>query len=86
MLPIVQRELLVASRSKSTHRERVWFCLGILMAGGWLFYMMSQNQSPVYVGRTLFMILTGYLFILAGSTGIRETSDSLSGEKPQGGG
>lgn len=84
MLPIVQRELLVAARNNATYRERLWFPLGILLTGGWLYYTMSQGSPPPFVGRTLFLILSGYLFLLAGTAGLKETSDALSSEKRNG--
>lgn len=83
MLPVVQRELIVASRRRATFRVR-WFCalVAIVMAG--LIVGLSGFGSPAVGGRALFHVLTALLFGFCIMEALRNTADSLSSEKREG--
>ncbi|MBA4150507.1 MAG: ABC transporter permease subunit [Verrucomicrobia bacterium] len=82
-LPIVERELRVASRKRGTHWMRIGGAIGALIIGGWIMMMMHSLPSQ-YLGKTLFITLSSVTFIFAAITGIRLTSDCLSEEKRDG--
>jgi ABC-type transport system involved in multi-copper enzyme maturation permease subunit len=82
-LPIVVRELRVASRRRSTYWVRSVAALAVLVAGTWMFLMM-QNAPPRVTATTLFGLLTGAAVLYALVSGVRTTSDCVSGEKREG--
>jgi hypothetical protein len=82
-LPIVVRELRVASRRRSTYWVRSAAALAVLIAGTWLFLMM-QNAPQQVMATTLFGVLTGAAVLYALVSGVRATSDCVSGEKREG--
>ena len=82
-LPIVVRELRVASRRRGTYWVRSGAALAVLIAGTWLFLIM-QNAPPRMVATTLFGVLTGAAVLYALVSGVRSTADCLSGEKREG--
>ncbi|HYG35698.1 MAG TPA: ABC transporter permease [Clostridia bacterium] len=82
-LPIVTRELRVASRRSSTYWLRSGAALAIIAAGVWLFLMM-QNQAPRSVATGLFGVLTGGAVLFCLFSGVRSTADCLSEEKREG--
>ena len=82
-LPIVERELRVASRRKSTLRIRRWtalFAIGVTFLF-LMFAALSENRTS---GRVMFGILTGFAAALCLLTGVFLTSDCLSIEKREG--
>ncbi len=85
-LPIVIRELLVASRRVATYRNRFWVpLLGILIS----FVVVTAVESrglggAVQQGRTLFSALAILGLIHALFVGVRVTADCLSVEKRDG--
>jgi ABC-type transport system involved in multi-copper enzyme maturation permease subunit len=82
-LPIVERELRIAARSKSTSRARWWSALvAMLMSLGALVVVMSGSGRPS--GNPMFTLLTGYTFALCVFAGGILTADSLSEEKREG--
>lgn len=82
-LPIVTRELRVASRRRSTYWVRTGAALAVIVAGTWLFLMM-QDQPQGTLAMTLFCILTGSAVLYAMFSGVRATADCLSEEKREG--
>ena len=82
-LPIVVRELRVAARRRSTYWVRSAAALAVLIAGTWLFLMM-QNSPPQVLSSWLFGLLTGAAVLYALVSGVRATSDCISGEKREG--
>ena len=82
-LPIVVRELRVAARRRSTYWVRTAAALAVLIAGTWLFLMM-QNSPPQVLSSWLFGLLTGAAVLYALVSGVRATSDCISGEKREG--
>ena len=82
-LPIVERELRVAARRKSTRRIR----LGITVAAIFVvaaFLLFSPLFNAGQAGSLLFKIITGYVFGLCVLAGVFVTSDCLSEEKRAG--
>lgn len=80
-LPIVQRELRVATRRKSTYRIRFWTVV-IAMAVASLMLLFGSLAGAS--GDFAFHILAFYSFALALSSGIFMTADALSEEKREG--
>ena len=82
-LPIVARELRVASRKRSTYWLRIGAAVAILVLGSW-FFLMMKTEAPSQVAKQLFGILTGTAVLYGLLSGVRETADCLSIEKREG--
>src|ERR1039457_6063629 len=83
-LPIVQRELRVASRRPSTHRIRLWTAL--LAIGASLIACAAGTAIPGAASfpNSLFGVQTACAFGLSLLAGVFLTSDCLSEEKREG--
>src|SRR6185436_15739303 len=81
-LPIVQRELSLASRRAGTYWTRFW--AAALVGGITLAMIMGNRGTNVRIGQIMFSILTviGFGYALLG--GVRFTADCLSEEKREG--
>src|SRR5512146_595113 len=84
-LPIVDRELRVASRKRSTFWLRVAAAItGLVTGGAFLLLGVLRGASSAQMGSILFEIVT-WLCLGAGlSAGLFFTSDCLSEEKREG--
>jgi len=82
-LPILARELRVASRRRITYWIRTGAALAVMIIGTWLFLMM-QNDPTQTVAQVLFGVLTSCATLSAFLSGLRDTADCLSGEKREG--
>jgi len=82
-LPIVTRELRVASRRRSTYWLRTGATLVVIFLGTWLFLLM-KDQPVRDLAASLFGTLTGGAVLYALLSGIRATADCLSEEKREG--
>ncbi len=82
-LPIVARELRVASRRAGTFWVRSGAALAILVIGTWYFLMYS-GQPPHEIAIGLFGILTGSAVFYCLLSGVWFTADCLSEEKREG--
>src|SRR5579859_5684336 len=82
-LPIVTRELRVASRRGGTYWQRAGAGLGVLLMGTWL-YVVMENQSPKQLSAYLFGALTAGALFYSLLSGLRATADCLSVEKREG--
>jgi len=81
-LPIVMRELGVASRKPHTYWTRFWAAALISAA---VFFMIFANRGPTaQLGRMMFLILGVIIFIYCLLAGVRYTADCLSEEKREG--
>ena len=78
-LPIVERELRVASRKKTMSRVRLAAAAGCVVAA-----IMSLAFAGSRGGATLFFFLTAYAFVFALVAGVLVTADCLSEEKRTG--
>ena len=82
-LPIVARELRIASRRRSTYWLRSGAALVVLVIAAW-FFLVAQNQPPHQISMVLFGLLTGGAGLYCLFSGIRYTADCLSEEKREG--
>lgn len=82
-LPIVDRELRVASRKRSTYWSRVVAATVGLGIGGWIL-LVSRDENPSSAGKFLFITLSVVLSIYSAGGGVRLTADCLSEEKREG--
>jgi hypothetical protein len=85
LLPIVERELRVAARKRSTFWLRVVAALvAILIGGGFMAVGALGGTGTARLGGTLFNVLTWLALAASLSAGLFFTSDSLSEEKREG--
>jgi len=77
-LPVVERELLVASRRRSTFRARVWTAVAGALVGASMLGTSLQN------GRELFALLSYLTWAMALLSGIFLTADALTFERREG--
>src|SRR2546426_9114768 len=85
ILPIVARELRVASRHRSTYWLRTGAALALIIVGTWLFLMMQRETVPPHeIAQVLFGILTGGAVLYGLFVGGLSTADCLSEEKREG--
>lgn len=82
-LPIVERELRVASRRRSTYFGRLAGAVIAMIVGGWLMLAM-HDESPGETGLVLFVFLSVMLYLYSLAAGARITADCLSEEKREG--
>ena len=82
-LPIVARELRLASRRRSTYWIRSGAALIIMLAGTWLFLVL-RGDPPKDLAMVLFYVLTGGAVLFALVSGPRSTADSISEEIREG--
>jgi len=82
MVPIVQRELLLASRRQGTYWTRV---VTAALVGTVLFAMaLSTNQPPFRTSQIIFRFLTVIAFAYCLFAGVRYTAHALSEERREG--
>jgi len=82
-LPIVSRELRLASRRRGTYWIRSGAALIIMLVGTWLFLIL-RGEAPKDLAMVLFCVLTGGAVLFALVSGPRSTADSISEEKREG--
>ena len=82
-LPIVDRELRVASRQRGTYMTRFGSVLAAVAVGGWIM-LMPWMRSPQKLGMALFIALSLIIFIYSLLIGVRTTADCISEEKREG--
>ena len=83
-LPMVERELRVAARRKSTYRLRTWSVVVALVVGSFSFFPILLIPGPGAIGKPLYTNLTGIVFGLCLLAGALLTADCLSEEKREG--
>src|SRR5579884_538020 len=82
-LPVVARELRVASRRRMTYWSR-FFTAVITILLGLIVYMSSREKPSHELGTDLFGCISIAAFIYCLATGVRSTADCLSEEKREG--
>src|SRR5689334_4054547 len=82
-LPIVDRELRVASRQRSTYFTRFGSVLAAVGVGGWIMLMPWMN-TPQQLGLPLFIPLSVIRFIYSIMVGVRTPADCISEEEREG--
>src|SRR5258706_16014561 len=83
-LPIVERELRVRSRRKSTYRFRQGGALIAIIIVGFMLVVSGAFAGPGIAGKPLFEILAWMVFVACLLEGARNTADCLSEEKRAG--
>jgi ABC-type transport system involved in cytochrome c biogenesis permease component len=83
LLPIVERELRVASRKLSTYLLRVGAAFCAVLVSIWFFAIMRRSQ-PSEISMSIFVLLTGATGLYSLLAGVRWTADCLSQEKRDG--
>ncbi|HTL16764.1 MAG TPA: ABC transporter permease subunit, partial [Patescibacteria group bacterium] len=82
-LPIVWRELRLASRRRATYWLRSGAALSMVAVGTWIF-LMFRGEPPKDLAVGLFGLLTGGAVLFALLSGPRSTADCISEEKREG--
>ena len=82
-LPIVERELRVASRQRGTYWIRSGAALGAIVIGAWIM-LMPFIRSTQSLGITLFYSLSILAYVHCLLSGVLTTADCLSQEKREG--
>jgi ABC-type Na+ efflux pump permease subunit len=82
-LPIVARELRVASRRRSTFWGRAGAAAAVVALGVWSFLMMAREPAGT-LALTLFSVMTGGAALYCLFSGLWFTADCLSREKRDG--
>ncbi len=80
-LPIVNRELRVASRRPATYWSRMTTALVAIVITAMVLLPVGAQISPAMAGGLLFKVLTGFIFIYCLGQGIAATADCISVEK-----
>lgn len=83
-LPIVERELRVRARLKSTYRFRLWAAIGAIAVVGLLLMMVETMAAAGKFGEMVFHVLAWLSFSYCLLDGARNTADCLSEEKRSG--
>src|SRR5262245_57811736 len=83
-LPIVERELRVRARLKSTYRFRLFAALGAIVVVGLLLLASGNLAAAGRYGAMLFTSLAWLSFAYCLLDGARSTADCLSEEKREG--
>ena len=83
-LPIVDRELRVAARRKSTYRIRAWTAVVALGVGFFSLFPVLLMPGTGSAGKSLYTTLTGFIFGLCLLAGPLLAADCLSEEKREG--
>src|SRR2546430_3508905 len=84
LLPIVDRELRVASRRRATYSSRVTVALLAAVLAGWIILTLPQFVPTTVAGASLFRSLSWAAVVAALISGTAATADCISSEKRQG--
>src|ERR1041384_4299791 len=83
-LPILERELRVATRRKSTYRLRLWTSLNAFVLCFLLLPFTGVFSGNPAAGQVIFKILSTYAFALTLVAGVFLTAHSIADEKRDG--
>lgn len=83
LLPVVARELRVASRRASSYWGRSLAALVALSVFAWFFVFANQGSAQ-RMGQTLFEVTATLAYVFASLTGVLFSADSISREKREG--
>src|ERR1041384_1601852 len=83
-LPIVERELRVATRRKMTYWMRVGVAVVSFVLCLWAVQAEFAFRQTAAVGRAIFSTLTAVAFVFCLLAGVAVTADSISKEKREG--
>jgi ABC-type Na+ efflux pump permease subunit len=82
-LPIVSRELRVASRRRGTYWSRC-FTTALATIAGFFIYLINRDDAPYEVALVMFGVISWGAFVYCLFSGVRSTADCLSEEKREG--
>jgi ABC-type transport system involved in multi-copper enzyme maturation permease subunit len=83
-LPVVERELRMAARRRSTYGLRLLVALAAFAVTLWICTLPARGQPPTELGKSLFAILTILAFAYCLLIGPFLTTDTISSEKREG--
>src|SRR3989441_6521972 len=84
-LPVVERELRMAARRRSTYGLRLLVALAAFSLTLWICTLPARGQQPpTELGKSLFAVLTIMAFAYCLLIGPFLTTDSISSEKREG--
>jgi len=83
-LPVVERELRMAARRRSTYGLRLLVALAAFGLTFWVCNLTARGQPPTELGKSLFSVLTILAFAYCLLIGPFLTTDSISSEKREG--
>jgi ABC-type transport system involved in multi-copper enzyme maturation permease subunit len=84
LLPVVDRELRVASRGRAMYRTRFYAVLVMSAIFGWCMLTLAQNLNISQAGMEVLNVLSAWVFVFSLLIGVVATSDSVSREKREG--
>ena len=84
LLPVVERELRVASRGRATYRVRFWAVLVMLALFVWFLKISGHDQNNSRFGTEAMTVLLIPAFIFSLFIGVIATADCVSSEKREG--
>src|SRR5262245_1327261 len=80
-LPIVERELRVRARLRSTYRFRMLAATGAIILAAFLLLAVQASSAAGSMGEIMFTIMAWVSFLYCLTDGARNTADCLSEEK-----
>lgn len=83
-LPIVDRELRVASRRRGTYSLRFWAAIAVIAIGFFLLLTASSSTPSFQIGKLMFRFQSTLAFGFCLLAGVFLTADTLSAEKREG--
>ena len=83
LLPVVERELRVASRRSWTYWSRAGAALLAILVSSW-FLVLQGTMGLGGMGKPLFGTLSFFSFVFAAFAGVTHSADSVSSEKREG--
>src|SRR5213594_3656371 len=83
-LPVVERELRMAARRRSTYGLRLRVALAAFSLTFWICTLPARGQPPAELGKSLFAVLTIMAYAYCLLIGPFLTTDSISSEKREG--
>ena len=83
LLPVIERELRAAARSKATYRNRFISAVAVIGVTIWIFY--DRRWSPQHqIGKEVFESVSLTALVVALIAGLFSTADSISEERREG--
>ncbi len=83
LLPVVARELRVASRRASSYWGRALAALVAIGVFAWMF-LLERGSSGTQMGQVLFAVISTLAYLFAAFAGVLFSADSISSERREG--
>ncbi|MCI0536119.1 MAG: hypothetical protein L0Z50_12915, partial [Verrucomicrobiales bacterium] len=84
ILPLVEREVRIATRRPHAYRIRLGIATGAMVIAVWGLWAWSSWIAGAFVGHSLFRTLAGIAFVGSLGAGVLLTADGLSQERREG--